>query len=175
MRSFFLLAALSLGLVTTFHPFDFADSGEYISRPHREHLFVKLANGSPAASWQLKRALAVINGVADQEFFVMASVASPDVEVKMTKNIENNPGILGVCNIVVESWKAEVQIVTGLNDKQRVAVMTHEMIHSLGITHSTNPNSIMFFSTNSRPNSQVMTDDDILNIRSAIEDFQTKN
>lgn len=174
MKKLLLLIALSLGLFTNVNIDSQADSGEYISRPFRPQMQVTLATGSPAASWQLKRAVHTINVAAQQEFLVLSENASADIKVHLVKQIENNHGILGLCNISVVGWDVNVLIVTGLNDQQRVAVMTHEIIHALGIMHSNNPNSLMFFVTNPRPNSQILTDDDLLNIRSAVEDFQTQ-
>ena len=176
MRPFIIVLSTVLGLISSFglpHENFSADSGEHYSRPYREHLSIKVVHGSPAANWQMKRAASIINTAADEGFFVEAA-DSPDISLSMVKQIDNNKGILGICSIDTQTWKAEVQIVTGLNDQQRLAVMTHELIHALGISHSSNPNSLMFWSTNTRPNSQILTDDDLLNIRSAIEDFKTK-
>lgn len=146
-------------------------------RPHRDQLTVAMLRGSQDSRWALVRAINTINSVARTSFLKFVKGPDADVTVRMVKNIteEGYQDAVGLCTMTYFFWTADIQVITGLTNKDRVDVLTHELIHALGIKHSDNSNSLMFWKTPDRPNSQILLDEDVLNIRSAIEDFKAVN
>jgi hypothetical protein len=178
MKLLTLIMALSIGVYgggivggnCNYQRTSYHNLGVKPDRPHRDHLILKMLRGNKTARQNLYQAVSTIDEIAEKPFLLITDTATADFYVLMRKNIQGGKrDTIGLTRIDMDIWEGDVQILTGMTSDMQLEVITHELIHTLGINHNSNPNSIMFWTTAGQK--QIITLDDMKDIQSAVEDF----